>query len=149
MPPVLRNILGVVFGFVVGSIVNMFVLRVGQTLVPLPEGVDNSDMEKLAASMHLFGPQHFVVPFLAHALGTFVGAGLTAFVAATRKLPLALLVGALFLAGGVAAALLLPAPAWFIAADLVLAYLPVAWLAGRMGARGKPGPAVSSGPGTR
>ena len=141
MPPILRNVLAVVAGFVVGSLVNMAVLNVGQMLVPPPEGVDTSDMEKLAASMHLFGPVNFAVPFLAHALGTLAGATLTAFMAGTRKMLLALVVGVLFLAGGVAAAFMLPAPAWFIAADLLLAYLPMAWLGGRIATRAGQGSA--------
>ena len=137
MPPILRNILAVVAGFVVGSVVNMAVLSIGQALVPLPEGVDNSSPEKLAATMHLFGPVNFLAPFLAHALGTFAGALLAAYLAATRKMLCALIVGAFFLLGGVAAAFMLPAPAWFTAADLVLAYLPVAYFAGRIARRRK------------
>jgi hypothetical protein len=30
---------------------------------------------------------------------------------------------------------MIPAPAWFIALDLVVAYLPMAWLATRVGNR--------------
>ena len=40
----------------------------------------------------------------------------------------AYIVGGLFLVGGVINAFILPAPAWFIAVDLILAYLPAAWL---------------------
>lgn len=50
-------------------------------------------------------------------------------------------IGGGFLAGGVAAAFMIPAPAWFIALDLLLAYLPMAWLAiaaGRWLQRGTP-----------
>lgn len=42
---------------------------------------------------------------------------------------------ALILAGGVAAGFMIPAPAWFIALDWLAAYLPMAWLATRIGAR--------------
>ena len=43
----------------------------------------------------------------------------------------------LFLAGGIAASFMIPAPAWFIALDLLLAYIPMAWLAVQIGARMK------------
>jgi hypothetical protein len=38
----------------------------------------------------------------------------------------------------VAASFMIPAPAWFIALDLLVAYLPMAWLATQLGARIKP-----------
>jgi hypothetical protein len=45
---------------------------------------------------------------------------------------MALTVGGLHLVGGIAAAFMIPAPAWFIVVDLVVAYLPMAWLGGRI-----------------
>lgn len=44
-------------------------------------------------------------------------------------------IGIAFLAGGITAATMIPAPAWFIAIDLVGAYLPMAWLALRISRR--------------
>ena len=44
-------------------------------------------------------------------------------------------IGGLFLAGGIAACFMIPAPAWFMAADLLLACLPMAWLAIKVGQR--------------
>jgi hypothetical protein len=41
----------------------------------------------------------------------------------------AYIIGAFFFVGGVAACFMIPAPFWFIAADLLLAYFPMAWLA--------------------
>ena len=43
--------------------------------------------------MHLFEPKHFLFPFLAHALGTFAGAWLAAFIAASYKMRFALGIG--------------------------------------------------------
>jgi hypothetical protein len=45
---------------------------------------------------------------------------------------LALAVGGLHLMGGIAAAFMIPAPVWFVVLDLTLAYLPMAWLGGRL-----------------
>ena len=134
MSPILRNVLAVVAGFFLGSVVNMGIIMGGSTVIPLPAGVDVTSTESLKASMHLFRPVHFVTPFLAHALGTLVGAMVTARLAATRKSRLAMVIGVAFLCGGVAGVFMLPAPAWFVALDLVGAYLPMGWLGGRLAA---------------
>ncbi len=42
MPPILRNVLAVVLGFVAGSAVNMAIVTAGPVVIPLPEGVDLS-----------------------------------------------------------------------------------------------------------
>lgn len=133
MNPIIRNILAVIAGAVVGSIVNMLILKLNGILIPLPEGADLSTMQGLKDSMHLFEPKHFIVPFLAHAGGTFVGAWVAALIAATRKMTFALVIGVFFLIGGIANIFMLPSPVWFIIVDLVLAYIPMAWLGGRLG----------------
>ena len=75
------------------------------------------------------------MPFLAHALGTLAGAWLAALLAASHKMGLALGIGVLFLAGGISAVVMLPAPLWFEVLDLLLAYIPMAWLGGRLAIR--------------
>jgi hypothetical protein len=122
------NTLAVVAGFVIGSMVNMAIIKLGPMLIPPPAGVDVNDMESLKAGFHLFQPRHFVTPFLAHAAGTLVGATIAYLIAASYQLQIAYAIGALFLCGGIAASFMLPAPVWFMALDLVVAYLPMAWL---------------------
>ena len=92
-----------------------------------------SDAESMSASIHLFEPKHFLFPFLAHALGTLCGAAVGHRVAGRYRLGISLVIGALFLAGGIAAAFMIPAPAWFIGLDLSIAYLPMAWLGSLVG----------------
>jgi hypothetical protein len=144
MPNLLRNVLAVIIGFAVGSAVNMAIITIGSSVVPAPDGVDVTNVESLRENMHLFEPRHYLVPFLAHALGTFVGALAAYLIAGSPKGRIALAVGALFLLGGIAASFMIPAPAWFIALDLVLAYLPMAWLACRIGAHFGRGQAVAA-----
>ncbi|MGI8893393.1 MAG: hypothetical protein ACR2GN_08020 [Bacteroidia bacterium] len=132
MNPVLKNILAVIAGIVAGSAVNMGIIMLSGSIISPPEGVDVSKMESLAENMHLFEPKHFIMPFLAHALGTFVGALVAAYLAASYKMKFALAIGVFFLLGGIANAFMLPAPAWFIILDLLLAYIPMAWLGGRL-----------------
>jgi hypothetical protein len=44
----------------------------------------------------------------------------------------ALVIGLFFLAGGIANIIMLPSPTWFTVLDLVGAYLPMGYLAGRL-----------------
>jgi hypothetical protein len=128
----LRNILAVIAGLVVGSIVNMLLVNVGPMVFPPPEGADITSMEGLKATIHLFEPQNFLFPFLGHALGTLVGALLAAAIASSRHMTLAIVVSCFFLAGGIANVFMLGGPVWFIVLDLVVAYLPMGWLGGRL-----------------
>jgi hypothetical protein len=121
-------VLAVVAGLLLGSLVNMALVMVSGKIIPPPAGADVTTIEGLTASLHLFEPKHFVFPFLAHALGTLVGALVAGLLAPGRSSVPAFVVGGLFLLGGITNAFLLPAPAWFIAVDLLLAYLPAAWL---------------------
>lgn len=149
MSGTLRNVLAVIAGILVGMGVNMALIMLGPTLIPPPPGVDTSSAEGLAAGIHLFEPRHFVMPFLAHALGTYVGALVAWLLAASHKDAFAWLIGVLFLAGGVAACFMIPAPVWFMAVDLVLAYLPMAWLAILVGRRIAGGQGARAGSGGR
>jgi hypothetical protein len=138
MNPILKNIIAVIAGFLCGSLVNGGIIMVSGSLIPPPDGADVTTMEGLKASMHLFEPKHFLMPFLAHALGTLVGAFLAAKLAANHQLKFALVIGILFLAGGITNVILLPSPLWFSVLDLVAAYLPMAYLAGKTAIK-KPG----------
>ena len=131
----LRNIFAVLAGLVVGSVVNMAIVMAGPSLVPPPAGADMVTPEGIAAAMSLLEPRHFIAPFLAHALGTLAGAWVAYLVAASHKARFAYAIGVLFLMGGIAACFMIPAPVWFMALDLLLAYLPMAWLAIRLGGR--------------
>ncbi len=128
MHPILKNVLAVVAGIVIGSLVNGGIIMISSSVIPPPPGVDFTTEEGLKAGIHLFKPINFLMPFLAHALGTFTGAFVTAKIAANRKLLFAMLVGLLFLAGGIIMVLQIPSPTWFTMVDLLFAYLPMAWL---------------------
>lgn len=132
MNPILRNILAVIAGGIVGMIVNMGIVMLGGAVIPAPEGVDVSNMESLKAGMHLFEAKHFISPFFAHALGTLAGAFLAAKLAVSHQMKFALGIGAFFLIGGIMMVIQMPAPLWFEALDLIGAYLPMGWLGGML-----------------
>jgi hypothetical protein len=132
MNPILRNILAVIAGIVIGMIVNSSLVAIGPSIIPMPEGADVSSMEALAKSMPLFAPVNFIFPFLGHALGAFSGAFVAAKLAASHKMKFAMGLGVFTLLGGITAVILLPAPLWFEITDLVLAYIPMAYIGGKL-----------------
>ena len=127
MNSILKNILAVVAGLIIGSMVNMGLIMISGSIIPPPEGGDITTMEGLKATMHLFGPKNFIFPFLAHALGTLAGAFVATKIAATRKQVMALLVGLFFLIGGTINISMLGGPMWFTALDIIMAYMPMAY----------------------
>jgi len=131
MNPILRNILAVIAAWLLGSIVNMALVTTGHSVFPI-EGLDPNDMEALAAVMPTLSSEYFIFPFLAHAVGTLVGAIVVTLVAANHHMKFAIGIGAFFLIGGIVASYMIPAPTWFVVTDLVLAYIPMGWLGGKM-----------------
>jgi hypothetical protein len=125
---IVRLFLAVFLGLVLGSVVNMALVMASGHVIPPPPGADMATAEGIREALPQLQARHFLFPFLAHALGTLVGAFMAAKAASQHKLVGALTVGALFLAGGIMAAFMIPAPPWFIATDLVCAYFPFAWL---------------------
>lgn len=132
MNPMVRSIIAVVIGFVVGSAFNLGIVMVGPSIIPPPAGVDVTDAASIADSISQFEPRHFITPFLAHAVGTFAGALVALKIAASEKPTVGWIIGGLFLAGGIYASTVIPAPTWFMALDIVGAYIPMAWLAIRL-----------------
>ena len=130
MNNIIRNISAIIVGIVFGSIVNMGIIMISGSIIPPPEGVNAADMESIKASMHLYQPIHFLFPFLAHAIGTFVGALLAALIAGTHKMKFALGIGAFFLIGGITSYFMISSPVWFGIVDILGAYIPMAWIAG-------------------
>jgi hypothetical protein len=128
MKPFLRNSLAALAGLVVGGVLNMGIIMISGSVILPPAGADVTTMEGLQESMHLFQPKHFLMPFLAHALGTLVGAFLTAYFVVSEPQKWALFIGAFFLLGGVSNVVVLPSPLWFNIVDIVGAYIPMALL---------------------
>ena len=128
---ILKNILAVVAGWLIGSTINMGLIQLGSSVFPIA-GVDLNDMEALAAVMPSLPNKHFIFPLLGHALGTLIGAVIAALIAATHKMKFALAIGILFLLGGIAVNYMLSGPTWFTVTDIALAYIPMAFLGAKL-----------------
>lgn len=135
---ILLTVVAAVAGAFVGGVVNMSLILAGASLLPPPEGVDVEDIASINAHISEYSVAQLLAPFVAHALGTLAGAFVAGALAPSprARLRLALVIGVLFLVGGVMAVQMIPAaPLWFDVLDLVVAYLPMAWLGARLAAR--------------
>ena len=133
MNPILKNILAVIAGIIIGGAVNFGIIKFGPSIIPLPEGVNPEDLNSIKEHIGDFEVKNFMVVFLAHALGTLVGAFITTKLLAIKKITFPLLIGFFFLLGGVSMVKAIGGPTWFNLLDLIVAYVPMAWLGAKLG----------------
>lgn len=129
MHPYIKNVIAVVVGWLGGSALNAGLVILGHKLVSGPEGHDMTSKEGLRAAMPYIEIHHMIFPFLAHALGTLVGAFIATKLAGDAHPKFcALFIGFFFLIGGIMMTQMIPQPMWFTIVDLVFAYIPMALL---------------------
>ncbi|MEY4926328.1 MAG: hypothetical protein RI894_764 [Bacteroidota bacterium] len=132
MNSILKNIPVFLGGLFLGGLVNMAIIMLSGHIIPPPDGADLTTEAGLKAAMHLLEPKHFIMPFFAHALGTFVSALFIAKFATSHQLAFALGAGAVTMIGGITAVSMLPSPVWFSILDIAGAYIPMAYLAAKL-----------------
>ena len=120
MKAIIKNILVLLGGCIFGSVVNMGLIIVGYQLIPVADGMNPMDAT-------MWEIRYFIFPFLAHAIGTLSGAFIVAKYTVSYHMILAICIGIFFLLGGISMVFIMPAPVWFIVADLSLAYIPMGW----------------------
>lgn len=131
----LRNIIGLIVGYIAGTAVNFGLIMANMAI--MPAGTDFTTPEGVNAAMAQLGPVNYALVFFAHALGALVGALIASLIAVSHKFTIAMVIGVLFLCGGVYAAMVIDAPLWFEAADILLAYIPFAWIGAKLSGAGK------------
>lgn len=124
----LRKIVGIVTGLVVGMIGMMLLHMLSMIIYPLPDGVDVNDPESLGQYIPNMPLGAFIMVWMAHGGGAFIASATCTAIAGSRWYIGAGILGVLFTLAGIANLLMLPHPLWFAAVDL-LAYLPLALLA--------------------
>ncbi len=135
MNSTLRIILSIILGLVIGSLVNMGLILISGSVIAPPVDADTATIEGLKEALLLFEPKHFIMPFLAHAIGTLAGALVAALLVKNHKLKVALSIGVFFLIGGISNVVMLPSPIWFTVVDITLAYIPMAYLGYKLSKR--------------
>ncbi len=110
---IFRNVSAVILGLFIGGQLNKVILELGMKILPLPDGVDLNKIETIAANIDKYTFAHFVNVFLAHGLGTLLAAFICVKLAKSQHFNLAMVVGVLFLIGGIMAVSMIPAPMTF------------------------------------
>jgi hypothetical protein len=134
MHPIVRSVVGVIVGIVVGSGLVYAIEWPGHLIHPLPEGVDPWDpSSRPALEAHAANapPAVFLLALLAIAVGTSGGAWLAAKVAGRAPIVHGLVVGLWFLLASAMNLTMIPHPVWFAVINLVLV-LPAAYAGGKL-----------------
>ncbi len=131
----IRTILAVVIGLVVGMVVHMGILFLSVLAYPLPEGMDMADQEAMKGFVASLPPLAFAFPLAAHAIGSLVSALICSLIVRRNWMIGSLIIGVFYLVGGAINLYSIPHPAWFAPVDLLL-YIPAAlvggWIAGTL-----------------
>src|ERR1700685_532741 len=125
-----KHILAVVAGFVVANVVIAGMELVGNSVFPLPRGLDMKDSHALAAYVAAMPPGAVALLLLGYALGSFAGGVVATVISGRTTLRPGLVVGALVTAAGALNLVQIPHPLWLALASLAT-YLPFAWLGSR------------------
>jgi len=141
-----RSIVAVLVGLVIGTVVIFGLESVGHLIYPPPEGVHGNDPEEVKKVIANMPVAVFLFVLLSWAAGNCVGGFLAAWVARRSQAVHALLIGVCFQASGIILMLTLPHPVWFWVASFLVS-LPPAYLGSRLAPRPpsppRPGPAES------
>jgi hypothetical protein len=125
----LRYALALIVGLFAGSGINMGLITLGNSIIPLPAGADTSTTDGLRQAITMFGPEHFVFPWLGHAVGTFMGVLIAVLIQRSNSMIIPIIITSAYLIGGIMMVVQIPSPLWFDVVDLCGAYLPMGYLA--------------------
>ena len=119
---ILRMILGIFVGLIVGNIAIMGLHYLSMIVYPLPEGTDMSDMNAIAEYVKIAPLGSLLMVMLAHIGGTFLAGLSTALV--SKKMLTVYIIGSFFTLAGIYNLYVLPHPWWFNLEAIL--YLPAA-----------------------
>jgi hypothetical protein len=131
MPPVVRTVVAVVVGTVVAFVLVGVIEAIGEVVYPPPAGVDFGRPDQLGSYMQRLPGGALAFVLAAWILATFLGGLVAAWIARSRTALVTAIVGALVLAATIANFVLIPHPAWMVAAGVVGIAI-AAYLAGRL-----------------
>lgn len=119
------RILVFIICLVLGSVINGLIVSLGYLCIPLPQGINMNDPEAFKWALLNMRTVHFIFPFLAHAIGTFVSAWFWCSIKRKTTWKATLGFATIFFSGGLYMAIILDAPLFFEAIDLCYAYFPM------------------------
>ena len=126
----IRNILAVIAGIVVGMTFNYVMVMLNTALYPMPDGVNFDDMDMLVEYFSNLPFSAYLIILVAHLGQAFLGGMVSAVISRNAVMTVAIIVGLVSMIGGIINMILLPLPNWmWIESPL---YLVAAWLAARV-----------------
>ncbi len=114
-----RNILGLIAGFVVGGIVFTVFQIVSHSLAEVPVGIDWNNLSEVTEFFRTLPVSSFLIVVAGYAVGSFFGGLLVGLISSSKQISWPLILGVLFAAGWTMNIISLPHPVWMI----VLVYL--------------------------
>jgi hypothetical protein len=130
----IRSILAIVAGFLIGGIVVALIELPGMFLHPLPPGIDPKDQAAMQAHYARAPTSALICVGIAWAAGPLVGSFLACWIARRALLVHGLVIGIIFLAADLAMISSFPHPAWLAIVGVIAPIamcLAGSWLASR------------------
>ena len=121
MQLLLKNFGILIIGIIIGMLVNMGLIVIGGIIFPIEQ-----NFEPMNAISWDF--KYFIFPLLAHSIGTLSGVFIATKLLKNYQIIISSIIGLFFFSGGIYMVLILPAPNWFICLDLIVCYMPMAFL---------------------
>lgn len=119
MSPILRNVLAIVAGVVVGLVVITSVQFVNNVIFPPPPGIDLSDPAAMKAAVGSLPAGAFIVLILGYLVGTTAGCWTAGRIAAEGQRRVMRLVALVFVVGGILNFRSIPHPTWVVVASFL------------------------------
>ncbi len=126
-----RNVLGVVAGVLVGTLLIAVVQTIGHQVYPIASDIDYQDKEAMRALLASLPLGALLFVLAAYAVGSFAAGAITAYVGRGARVRHALLAGGILLLAAILNLVAMPHPLWF-SVLVVLVFLPSAWLGARL-----------------
>lgn len=124
---IINRIFSILSGVIAGAIVMGIGEMISHTIYPMPEDLDQSDLQALKDYISALPIGAFIAVLVAHALGSLAGGLVASKMAKVQKRSAALFAGLILLLAGVLNLISIPHPLWFSIADIAL-YTPMAIL---------------------
>ncbi len=116
----IKNILGVVAGFIVGGILFTVFQIVSHGLAEVPVGIDWNNMSEVNEFFRALPVSSFLIVAAGYAIGSLVGGMIVGYFSSTNEKLWPLILGILFTVGWTLNIISLPHPVWMIVLVYVL-----------------------------
>lgn len=132
----IRNIFSIIIGLVAAIVIMQLIQILGHLMYPPPIDIDVTNPEAIRAYISSSPAIVFIMVILSYAIGSFVGALTSTFIAKEKHIPHAINIGGILMGLGAINLFTIPHPTWMIVISLIV-FLPCAYLGGWLGLKWK------------